>query len=88
MSRDLPKITKKNVEKLNSMDKKGNPLYFRCGCGSVLSINKYNNYKSHEKINKHLIYEIHLKEERQRLLKDYIKKNPNATEQELLDLIY
>ena len=88
MSSDLANITKKDLEKLNSMDKKGNALYFQCGCGAVLSIDKYNNYKSHGKTKRHLIYEIHLKEERQRLLKDYIKKNPNATEQELLDLIY
>jgi len=86
MSSDLM-VSKENSAKLILKDVNNKPIHFLCPCGSKIA-NTNNSIRMHQKTKKHIIYEINLKEERQRLLKDYIKKNPNATEQELLDLIY
>lgn len=85
--RDL-QLSKIQKQKLTMMDKDGKALYFLCDCGSVVKINKYNNYNAHKKQKNHLIYENLLRIHNHEILKEYKKSNPNATQSELLDQIY
>jgi ribosomal protein L30E len=79
-------LSKKEKEKLTMMDKDGKALYFLCDCGSVI-LNDKHRIKSHEKTNKHIIYENNFKNYRTQEIKEYKKNNPNATLNELLDFI-